>query len=268
MLGAPQTPHTDPHNHAAPGAVWVSKASVPQCGVTNVSNRTVAALYVDPNGVYSGLPNVEVWDETRDARTYAGPHPVVAHPSCQKWCQLAPLNASRIDGYFVGDDGGCFAAALNAVRAFGGVLEHPAESYAWPAFDLPRPRPWSWQRSLLDDAWVTEVSQVAYGHEARKRTWLYCVGVTPPVLDWREPRASKQVSAFGLTRAAGSRWSYATALDKGKSSYTPPAFRDVLLQMARSATPPLRVTPILVRTSTAGTISLRENTKPSGSAEV
>ena len=112
---------------------------------------TIAALYVETGGVYYGLPDVDPWDAERDARLYAGPWPVVAHPPCQKWCQLAPLNASRIDGYVVGDDGGCFVSALESVRRFGGVLEHPAESYAWPAFDLPRPRPWSWQRSLLDD---------------------------------------------------------------------------------------------------------------------
>jgi hypothetical protein len=42
------------------------------------------------------------------------------------------------------------------------------------------------------------------------------------------------VSAFGLTRNGKSSWTYDTALDKGKSSYTPAAFRDVLLDMARS----------------------------------
>jgi len=146
------------------------------------------------------------------------------------------LNASRIVGYFVGDDGGCFASALAAVRRFGGILEHPALSYAWAAHDLPVPRPWSWQRSLLDEGWVTEVSQVAYGHEARKRTWLYYVGeADPPTLDWREPPATKQVSAFGLTRGSKSRWTYADALDKNKSNYTPLAFRDVLLNLARNA---------------------------------
>jgi hypothetical protein len=196
---------------------------------------TVAALYVDPNGVYANLPDVEVWDEARDARQYPGPWPVVAHPPCQKWCQLAHLNASRIVGYEVGDDGGCFGAALEAVRTYGGVLEHPALSYAWAAFHLPRPTPGGWTSSFSDDGYTTEVSQVAYGHEARKRTWLYAVGCDLPSLNWGEPPAAKQVSAFGLTKPRGSRWTYADALDKNKSNYTPPAFRDVLLAMARTA---------------------------------
>ena len=197
---------------------------------------TVAALYVDPNGVYAGLPGVEVWDEARDARGYAGPWPVVAHPPCQKWCQLAPLNASRIPGYRLGDDGGCFEAALWAVRTFGGVLEHPAYSYAWGRYGLPIPVTHGWASSMTDPGVSTEVSQVAYGHEARKRTWLYAIGCTLPRLNWGEPPASKQVSAFGMTRSrAKSRFTYAEALDKNKSNYTPPAFRDVLLAMARSA---------------------------------
>jgi hypothetical protein len=50
-----------------------------------VPARTVAALYVEPQGCYVGVPGVDPWDEARDARTYAGPHPVVAHPPCQRW---------------------------------------------------------------------------------------------------------------------------------------------------------------------------------------
>ncbi len=199
----------------------------------------MAALFVDPAGVYSGLEGVEVWDEVRDARLYPGPWPVVAHPPCQKWCQLAPLNASRIDGYLVGDDGGCFAAALAAVRKFGGVLEHPAYSLAWPAFGLPVPGRSGWTQSFDDPGYVTEISQVAYGHAARKRTWLYLVG-EPVRLRWNEPPATMQVSAFGLTRGP-SKWTYADALDKNKSNYTPAAFRDVLLQMARTAAVPAGV---------------------------
>ena len=114
------------------------------------------------------------------------------------------------------------------------MLEHPAYSLAWEAFGLPLPARHGWASSFWDDGYTTEVAQVAYGHEARKRTWLYCVGTELPSLNWTEPPATMQVSAFGLTRGP-SRWSYDTALDKGKSSYTPPEFRDVLLSMARSA---------------------------------
>jgi hypothetical protein len=38
----------------------------------------VDALYVDPKGIYPRLLGPEhCWDEARDARTYAGPGPVV-----------------------------------------------------------------------------------------------------------------------------------------------------------------------------------------------
>ena len=89
----------------------------------------IAALYVDPKGAYANLPGVELWDKQRDARLYAGPHSVVAHPPCGRWCKLAALVEARY-GHKRGEDGGCFAAALAAVRAFGGVLEHPAFSAA------------------------------------------------------------------------------------------------------------------------------------------
>ncbi len=204
---------------------------------------TVAALYVDPNGSYAGLPDVDLWDESRDARLYNGPWPVVAHPPCQKWCQLAPLNASRLEGYEVGDDGGCFEAALAAVRQFGGVLEHPALSYAWREFGLPVPAPGGWTRSFSDEGYATEVAQVAYGHEARKRTWLYTVGCELPALRWNEPLATARVSEFGKTRDRAYRWTTAQGLNEGKSSYTPPAFRDVLLAMARSSSPERSVAP-------------------------
>jgi hypothetical protein len=79
----------------------------------------IAALFVDERGPYVGLPNVDAWGLTRDARTYAGPHPVVAHPPCNVWCQLAHINQARY-GHIVGEDGGCFASALASVRRWGG----------------------------------------------------------------------------------------------------------------------------------------------------
>ena len=35
----------------------------------------IAALFVETGGCYFGLPDVDPWDEARDARLYAGPHP-------------------------------------------------------------------------------------------------------------------------------------------------------------------------------------------------
>ena len=142
---------------------------------------TVAALYIDPRGPYPKLLGPELcWDEARDARTYAGPWPVVAHPPCQLWVNLAALNFKRYGGEHnrPGNDGGCFGSALAIVRCFGGVLEHPAGSKAWAAHRLLVPRGVGWCRDR--DGWSCEVWQSAYGHKARKRTWLYFCGEAPP----------------------------------------------------------------------------------------
>ena len=126
-----------------------------------MSARTVAALYVDLDGPYPTIPGVECWDESRDARTYPGPHPVVAHPPCARWCKMAKFVESE-HGHKVGDDGGTFAAALAATRKWGGVLEHPAWSLAWPRFGLVNPPSFGWARgaTLMGTAgrsWLVEV---------------------------------------------------------------------------------------------------------------
>ena len=188
----------------------------------------IAALYVERGGVYWDLPGVDPWDEERDARLYDGPHPVVAHPPCNRWCvPLAQINETRY-GHRVGDDGGCFEAALDAVRRFGGVLEHPAYTVAWERYRLPRPVRGGWSSSLEDPGWVTEVSQSAYGHPARKRTWLYYVGdAPPPSMDWRNPQGTAAVSWLGESDLP--------VMKRGEAKLTPIAFRDVLIGMARSA---------------------------------
>jgi hypothetical protein len=85
----------------------------------------IAALYVENGGSYYGLPDIDPWDEKRDARKYDGPYPVVAHPPCQRWGKLwagQPLHIKKTgERKIKGDDGGCFAAALTAVRRYGGT---------------------------------------------------------------------------------------------------------------------------------------------------
>jgi hypothetical protein len=92
-------------------------------------------------------------------------------------------------GYPRGEDGGLFAYALEQLRRCGGVLEHPAYSKAWARYGLGRPEKGRWK--LIESeprVWVCQVSQCAYGHRARKRTWLLYRGKRPPFeLDWTEP---------------------------------------------------------------------------------
>jgi len=196
----------------------------------------IAALYVQTGGAYYGLDDVDPWDEARDARLYAGPWPVVAHPPCARWCRLAGLVEARW-GHKRGDDGGTFAAALAAVRAFGGVLEHPAYTDAWAAHGLAAPGRYGWTSSLGDPGWTAHVEQGRYGHPAKKATWLYAVGCDLPDLEWGaipDGESSALVSWCGNHTSA---FENRPRVGKAAAATTPPEFRDVLLDMARSALP-------------------------------
>lgn len=193
----------------------------------------MAALFVDARGVYAGLPNVDLWDERRDARRYAGPWPVVAHPPCSRWCRLAGLVEARW-GHKRGEDDGCFASALASVRKWGGVLEHPAYSDAWAAFGLPvPPRRGGWQRGLCG-GWAAHVEQSRYGHPARKATWLYAFGVPLPSLRWgdsRDARGAALVSWCGNHVSGDER---RPRIGKKAAAATPVEFRDMLIGMVRA----------------------------------
>jgi hypothetical protein len=195
--------------------------------------KAIAALFVENNGVYFGLPGVDPWPIHRDARTYQGPFSVVAHPPCQLWGAMANVNFARWGGEHnrPGNDGGCFASALRSVAQFGGVLEHPAKSRAWAAYGLAKPEGLGWLRAGLHD-WVCEVWQSAYGHRANKATWLYYHGVNPPApLDWSRESGTHQI---GFHDQRGPTRNKPT-LSKKEANATPPAFREALLSLARGA---------------------------------
>lgn len=195
----------------------------------------IAALYVERGGAYWDLPGVDPWDAERDARLYAGPWPVVAHPPCSRWCRLAGLVEARW-GHRRGEDGGCFAAALAAVRRWGGVLEHPAYSDAWPAFGLNAPPTGAgWINADLIGGWTCYVEQGRYGHPAKKATWLYAFGAELTSLRWGvipDLESKALVSWCGnRTRADEKR----PRVGKSVAAATPIEFRDVLLSIARNA---------------------------------
>lgn len=193
----------------------------------------VAALFVQPDGCYAGLPFVDAWPEERDARKYDGKLPVVAHPPCQLWGAMAAVNYTRWGGEHnkPGNDGGCFAAAIEAVRRCGGVLEHPAATRAWAAHDLTAPVQMGWQLTI-DGGWVCEVWQSAYGHRANKATWLYYYGAKPPAkLRWQRIIGTHQIGGADQRGKARNK----PKLSPKESSATPKLFRDALISLSIEA---------------------------------
>ena len=213
----------------------------------------VAALYVCVPGCYTNLPGVDPWPETRDARRYVGPWSVVAHPPCQRWGRLWRTDGSTTPG----QDAGCFAAALAAVRRWGGVLEHPSASKAWPAHCLPRPDPA--QQWTAPDAFggrSIHVEQGHYGHRARKATWLYAVSrstlpalargksaaraylMQPGRCSRTKPRATCPCVRCETLHGADWRGQHnrgVPRLTARENEQTPIPFRDILLRIAMLA---------------------------------
>jgi len=195
---------------------------------------TVAALYVEKGGPYFAMAGVDPWDIARDARTYAGPHPVVAHPPCGPWGRLRHL--------YRGAGHDCAPAAIAAARAWGGVVEHPAHSLLWRALNLPRPG----EFADAHGGFTVEVDQCAWGHVARKRTWLYVVGV-PRSIVMAGIRTGGTPTHWisGGRDCAGRETTPAPPGIKICSAQqrrrTPPAFAAWLVELARAAAPSHRM---------------------------
>jgi hypothetical protein len=128
----------------------------------------VAVLFARQDSVYKALPGCEVYDMERDARTYDGPWPVVAHPPCRAWATLRNHAKPRPD------ERNLARLAVALVREFGGVLEHPYRSTLWNAQRLP---PVGTRDAF--GGFTLVIDQNWWGHRAQKRTRLYVVGCEP-----------------------------------------------------------------------------------------
>lgn len=182
-------------------------------------------------GIKSGTP------ENMLARTQSSLTPLVSGGG-KMWFG-SPLTVKTTGSRKIkGDDDGCFAAALAAVRKWGGVIEHPWGSHAWPHFGLNTPpRSGGWIMADFEGGWTCCVEQRPYGHHARKPTLLYAVGCDLPRLVWGATEAQldpKIVARIGIKRARkqGEVASKGGGTDSSARIYTPPAFRELLLGMA------------------------------------
>ena len=178
-----------------------------------MSAMRVAALYVDPTGPYASMPGVDAWDASRDARLYAGPWPVVAHPPCGPWGRYHQKSHESRDTALI---------AVQQVLKWGGVLEHPKGSKLWAECSLPMPGHKFFGECI-------EVRQVDWGHRAEKPTWLYIVGrqaplVLPPSLE--SPPQPKPYRSGRQPRGV------LETLSKRERRMTPPAFAEWLVALA------------------------------------
>jgi hypothetical protein len=200
--------------------------------------KPIAALFVERRGPYARLPGVDLWDRSRDARKYRGPHPVVAHPPCERWGRYWSGGPSAAGSRKLGDDEGCFASALSAVRLYGGVLEHPEGSHAFKKFLLPIPdQLGGWTEPDLWGGASCCVAQGHYGHPSQKLTLIYASkGVFLPELRWGlAPGKTRLDRGYhnAEERAVGKHRS-SQLITKTQRIFTPNEFRDVLILMARS----------------------------------
>ena len=167
----------------------------------------VAVLYARQDSIYKAL-SPHVFDIDRDARRYNGPFPVVAHPPCRAWGRLRTFAKPRPDEKALGFH------AVQVVRTWGGVLEHPAHSTLWQACDLAAPG----QRDSFG-GFTYVVEQAWFGHRAPKLTWLYIVGADClPEVPYELGQRSGRVELMG----------------RNEREATPPAFAFWLLDLARN----------------------------------
>lgn len=188
----------------------------------------VAVLFARADSNYKAMPECDVFDIDRDARTFAGGMPVVAHPPCRAWASFRAIAKPRPGE----KDLALFAVAQ--VRACGGVLEHPKGSTLWPTAGLPGPG----QRDAFG-GWTLPIFQSWFGHRAEKATLLYIVGCEPadvPELPFRLGKAT-HVIAQSRTRPDGTRKrkgdpDWMPEVTPREREHTPPALAAWLVDLA------------------------------------
>ena len=184
--------------------------------------RTVAALFLMDDSNYKTLPGVECYDAERDALTFDGDCPVVAHPPCRLWGKLRYFSTAPKE------EKGLAIWAIDQVRRCGGVLEHPASSTLWHGGRLPIPD------GLPDEygGYTIQVDQFHWGHKAQKTTWLYVCGCPAsqlPIMPHREGKPS-HVIASSTRRARRLNLKHVNKKDRLS---TPIAFAEWLVEVAR-----------------------------------
>lgn len=137
----------------------------------------LSVLFVCRSSPYWNLP-VDCYDLARDARTFDGSGPIIAHPPCRGWGRyhhVAKCQPGETD---------LALWAMDLVRKNGGVLEHPRSSMLW--------------RHLQPGDLSLTVRQCDFGHRAEKQTRLFYSRCAPPPLPARYDGPLVSVENLGL----------------------------------------------------------------------
>lgn len=187
----------------------------------HINRETIAVLFARSDSIYKSLPGCDVYDIERDALTWPGGSPVVAHPPCRAWGSFA-WRARPREG-----ERECAPWAVEQIRLHGGVLEHPAASKLWPEHGLPEPgRRDAW------GGWTLPVNQHWWGHRASKRTRLYIVGCEPHRIPDMPMVLGEPAHVIGDSGRA-SMGTKRPEISKAEREATPPDFAAWLVDLAR-----------------------------------
>lgn len=189
--------------------------------------KTVAVLFARADSIYYTLPSTDVYDIDRDARTWTGGTPVVAHPPCRAWGQFSMFAKPRED------EKALAPWAIEQIRKSGGVLEHPWGSKLWPELGLPEPgaQPDAW------GGWTLPIHQHWFGHRAEKKTRLYIVGCRPqdiPDMPMVLGEATHVIGDVGRAGCGTKR----PEVSKAEREHTPPDLAIWLVELARRCKAP------------------------------
>lgn len=189
---------------------------------------TVAVLFARSDSFYKTIPFCDVWDADRDARKWPGGSPLIAHPPCRAWGRLRKFAKPRPDEKELA------LFAVNQVRKFGGVLEHPVGSTLWPEAGLPAP-------GCFDGfgGWTLPIHQFWFGHRAQKSTLLYIVGCKPSdvprmnlVLGDAEYVIAQQRTLKDGRRLKRGMPGWKPEVTKAEREHTPPMLAHWLVELA------------------------------------
>lgn len=180
-----------------------------------MSIQKIPVLFTLPNSEYKKFSFTDCYDESRNALTYTGDAPIIAHPPCRLWGRLSQFSkAPQVERLLA-------IWTIIQIRKNGGILEHPSGSRLFKKMRIP-----------LDGSpdnyggFLISINQHWFGFKARKKTFLYILGCSRSQLPQIPLRFEPVTHSVGTTK------NY-LELDKSKNSVTTPALCEWLIEIQK-----------------------------------